>query len=195
MFKHILFVLLILSGTYYYWTTKPITHGPGIVAPDAPEQQTTRNLKTFQFKDYRLVPKANITMTVRVLSIKNYYFDNFTGLTPVDVVFGWGPMSDEENLKNVMVRQSDRSFHWEMANPPLRQQEMWRHAANMHLILPNPEIEEKVYQLREGHIVEIEGLLVNAESNQGWELKTSLERKDLGSNSSELLWIKNLTIL
>ncbi len=195
MIKHILFALLLFSGTYYYWTTKPVIHGPGIVAPETPKQTSARDINSFRYKTFKIVPKAKINMEVRVLSRKDYYFDTFTELTPTDVVFGWGPMSDERNLKKLMVRQSERSFHWEMTKPPIKQQEMWRNAANMHLIPSNGIIEEKVMDLRKGNIVKIEGYLVNAESKQGWELKTSLSRKDLGSDASELLWINNMTIL
>lgn len=195
MLKHILFVLLLFSGTYYYWMTKPVTHGPGIVAPEKPKQTSAHNIKSFNHKGFKIIPKAKINMEARVLSKKGYFFDTFSELTPVDVVFGWGPMSDEKNLENLMVRQSERSFHWEMTKPPIKQREMWRNAANMHLILSNSTIEDKVNQLREGHIVNIEGYLVNAESKKGWELKTSLSRDDIGDNASELLWVKDMTVL
>lgn len=195
MLKHILFALLLFSGSYYYWTTKPVTHGPGIVAPESPKQSSARGLDSFRHKTFNIVPKAKIDIEARVLSRKDYYFDTFSELTPIDVVFGWGPMSDEKNLEKLMVRQSERSFHWEMTTPPIKQQEMWRNAANMHLIPSSNTIEEKIRGLRNGHIVKIEGYLVNAESKQGWELKTSLSREDIGSDASELLWIKSLTIL
>jgi len=195
MLKHLLFIVLIGGGIYYYWTTKPVTHGPGVVAPDTPTQQTTYNADKLNFKDVELTPKAKINLEARVLSIKNYYFDTYSELTPTDVVFGWGPMSNEKNLESLMVRQSDRSFYWEMARPPLEKQQMWKHAANMHLIGSTQTIRDKINSLRQGHIVRIKGYLVNAKSSEGWTLKTSLNRDDIGDNASELVWIKSLTIL
>lgn len=194
MIKHLLFGLLLMGSLYYYWETKPVEHGPGIVAPDTPEQQAIYNGDKFDYKEIELTPKAEINLEARVLSIEKYYFDKYSDLTSTDIVFGWGPMSDERNLNSLMVRQSDRSFYWEMAKPPIQQEKMWQNAANMHLIGSTDEIKEQINFLREGHIVELEGYLVDAKASD-WTLETSLSRSDIGSNSSELVWIKSLTIL
>lgn len=195
MIKHLLFAALLFGGVYYYWTTRPIEHGPGVVAPETPVQEATYNTDQFEYENLEITPRATFKLEARVLSKKNYYFDKYSDFFPTDIVFGWGPMSDERNLKSLMVRQSDRSFYWEMIRPPIEQAEMWRHAANMHLIGSTQEIRDKISTLRKGQVVEIEGFLVNAKSPEGWTLKTSLRRDDIGSNSSELVWIKSLTIL
>jgi hypothetical protein len=105
-------------------------------------------------------------------------------------------MSDERNLSSLMVRQSDRSFYYEMAKPPIEKHAMWRNASNMHLIGSTKQVRDKINSLREGHVIRIEGYLVNATSNtDGWTLESSLRRDDIGDNSSELVWIKSLTIL
>lgn len=195
MIKHILFLILICGGVYYYWTTRPAEHGPGVVAPDPPVQEVTFDSDEISYKNFTLKPKAGITLEARILSIKNYYFDKYADLTDTDIVFGWGPMSDERHLNKIMVRQSDRSFYWEMANPPIKRDKMWKNAANMHLIGSTQAIREKISSLRQGQIVKIEGSLVDAISSNGWKLKTSLSRNDIGDKSSELVWIKSLTIL
>ena len=195
MIKHLLIFVLLCGGVYYYWTTRPVEHGPGVVAPETPTQQTTYNRDQISYKDFTLTPQAEINLEARVLSIKNYYFDKYSDLSPTDIVFGWGPMSDERNLSSLMVRQSERSFYWEMANPPIKQQKMWAHATNMHLVGATQKIREKISALRQGQIVKLKGLLVNAKSQAGWTLKTSLKRSDIGDGSSELVWIKSLSIL
>ena len=195
MIKHLLIFVLLCGGVYYYWTTRPVEHGPGVVAPETPTQQTTYNRDQISYKDFTLTPQAEINLEARVLSIKNYYFDKYSDLSPTDIVFGWGPMSDERNLSSLMVRQSERSFYWEMANPPIKQQKMWAHATNMHLVGATQKIREKISALRQGQIVKLKGLLVNAKSQAGWTLKTSLKRSDIGDESSELVWIKSLSIL
>lgn len=194
MIKHLLFIVLLFGGVYYYWNTRPVQHGPGVVAPKSPIQEATYNADKINYKGLRLTPKAHLQLEARVLSIRNYFFDKYSQLIPTDVVFGWGPMSDERNLNSLMVRQSDRSFYWEMAKPPIKQREMWRHAANMHLIGPTQEIRDKISSLRRGHVVKIDGYLVNAKSEE-WSMKTSLSREDIGDNSSELIWINSLSIL
>lgn len=194
MLKNLLVLVLLSSGVYYYWITRPVTHGPGIVAPEAPVQKVIGDEEPFNYKGFSLTPKAKITFEARVLSIENYYFDSFTDLTNTDVVFGWSEMSDERILDELLVRQSDRSFFWEMTAPPIQQRKMWRQTANMHLIGPTKEIRQKIKALRKGHVVKIEGTLVNA-SSESWTLKTSLSRDDIGSGSSELIWINSISIL
>lgn len=195
MLKHLLFIVLLCGGAYYYWTTRPVVHGPGVVAPDTPKQKKAYHVDKMHYKGIQIVPKAKFTMEARVLSIKNYYFDTFTDLTPTDIVFGWGPMSDETNLNTIMVRQSDRSFYFEMTNPPIPQPKMWSHTANVHIIGPTQDIRDKVQSLRKGQVVRIKGYLVNATAPEGWTLKTSLSRTDIGKDSSELVWINSLSIL
>lgn len=196
MIKHFLFIVLMIGGVYYYWTTRPVAHGPGVVAPETPVQEATYKAEKFTYKNFEITPKANINLEARVLSIKNYYFDRYSELTPTDIVVGWGPMSDERNLSSLMVRQSDRSFFYEMTKPPIKKHAMWQHASNMHLIGSTQQIRDKINSLREGHVIRIEGYLVNATSpKEGWTFKSSLRRDDIGKNSTELVWIKSLTIL
>ncbi|MGM0545077.1 MAG: hypothetical protein ACQEST_00010 [Bacteroidota bacterium] len=196
MMKHIIFALIVIGGIYYYWDTRPVHHGPGVVAPQTPMQEATHKEDKLNFKGYEITPKATINLEARVLSIKNYYFDEYSELMPTDIVFGWGPMSDERNLGSLMVRQSDRSFYWEMTKAPIAKGEMWRHASNMHLIGSTQQIRKKINDLRKGHVVRIEGYLVDASSpDEGWMLESSLNRDDIGRNSNELVWINSLTIL
>lgn len=195
MLKHMLFLVLIVGGVYYYWTNRPVTHGPGVVAPKAPVQENAFDVDKLNYKDIDIIPKAKFKLEARILSIEHYYFDNYSNLTPTDIVFGWGPMSNEKNLESLLVRQSNRSFYWEMTEPPIKKQEMWKHAANMHLIGATQKIRDKISSLRRGQIVKIDGYLVNAKSPDGWTLETSLSREDIGNKSSELVWIKSLSIL
>ncbi len=196
MMKHIIFALVVIGGLYYYWDTRPVNHGPGVVAPQTPVQEATYKADNLNFKGHEIVPKATINLEARVLSIKNYYFDQYSDLAPTDIVFGWGPMSDERNLGSVMVRQSDRSFYWEMTKAPIPKTDMWRNTSNMHLIGSTQQIRDTINNLRRGHVVRIEGYLVDASSaEEGWTLETSLERDDIGGRSSELVWINSLTIL
>lgn len=195
MMRHLLFFIFIIGSVYYYWENRSVTHGPGMVAPDPPVQEEVSDKSEIRFKNFTLLPQAKIRFEGRILAIKTYYFDTFSNLTATDVVFSWEAMSDERNLNTLMVRQEDRSFYWEMTKPPISKPQMWEQAANMHLIGPTEEMRDKINSLRKGHVVQVEGLLVNAESSKGWSLKTSLSRDDIGDGSSELLWIQKLNIL
>lgn len=194
MFKKLFLIVVVCALGYYYWINRSISHGPGVVAPKKPVQELTRNIGDIEYKDYILNPRAKITFEARVLSVENYS-DTYADLAPTDVVFAWGPMSDERNLDKIMTRQSERSMHWDMANPPIDKRKMWSHAANMHLISPTEQIRDQIQSLKEGHIVSISGYLVDAQSTQsGWKLKSSLKRTDRGRGSSELVWIKSMSI-
>ncbi len=194
MIKKLFLLFIIIGAGYYYWTTRPISHGPGVVAPDAPVQRDIPKVPDISHKNFTLDPKAEIQLEARILSIKRYR-DIYTDLTKTDVVFGWGSMSDEKNLKSLFVGQEDRSLSLKIADPPIDPPEIWTHIANMHLIPSTEEISDKINSFRKGHIVRLKGYLVDASSHtNGWELKTSLNRKDRGKGSSELLWVKTLTI-
>ncbi len=195
MVKNLLCIILLCSGMYYYWNNRPVEHGPGEVAPEVPVQESIYKGDKINFKGFELTPKATISFEARVLSLKNYFFDEYSELVPTDVVFGWGPMSDERNLNSLLVKQSDRAFYWEFTKPPIKRNKMWQHASNMHLIGSTMDIRDKISAMREGQIVKIDGYLVNAKSPDGWKFETSLSRDDIGEKSSELVWINSLTIL
>lgn len=194
MFKKLLVILLIGGGIYYYWTTRPITHGPGVIAPDSPKQTKRYNEKNLSLNGIDIADKADITMEARVLDIATYD-DAYSDLTATDVVFGWGPMSDEVNLDKIKITQSNRTYDINMGRPPIEPREMWKHTENMHLIAPTKEIKDKISSFHVGNIVSIEGYIVNAKSPSGWALKSSLKRGDHGAGSSELVWIKSLRVL
>jgi len=195
MLKHLLFIAILVAGGYYYWITRPITHGPGEVAPKEPVQEKAFGIKDIQYKDFTIVPLAKFNMEARVLAIKRYYADERTDLFPYDVVFGWGPMSDERNLDHMLIKQSDRDYKWEMTKPPIPMDKMALYSENMHLISSNQMIEEKIGELRPGHVVKINGYLVKASSEKGWTVTSSLTRSDKGRGSSEIIWVKELEIL
>ena len=195
MLKHLIIFVLLCGGGYYYWTTRPVTYGPGVVAPDKPVQEAAFNIDKIHYKNFDIETKAKIKLEARVLSIEHYYFDKYADLTPTDIVFGWGPMSDEANLNALMVRQSERDYSFEIIKPPIQQQKMWRSTANMHLIGSTQEVRNQLNSVRKGQILRIKGYLINAQSPDGWTMKTSLTRDDIGKDASELVWINSLQIL
>lgn len=194
MFKHLLFILILVGGSYYYWTTRPVNHGPGVVAPKEPVQKKLLRTKSFDHKSSTITPIAEFETESRVLS-KERYHDEQAEIVPYDFVLGWGPMSDERNLDFILVKQSSRSFYWEMTKPPIPQNAMSNHSTNIHLIPSNEVIHEKLKEVRRGHVVRMKGKLVNVISQDGWEYKSSLSRSDIGKNSAEVLWIEEFRII
>lgn len=195
MLKHILFVIILVGGGYYFWTIKPIVHGPGEVAPNQPFQQRAYGVKSLEHQNYKFIPVAKLELEARILSKKKYYEDRETEFAPYDLVIGWGPMSDERNLSKIMVKQVDRSFYFEMIEPPIPIQKMHNNTAIMRLVVSDEGISQKIQDLRIGNIISVKGYLVNAQSNDGWSMKTSLIRNDTGREAAEIVWVKELSIM
>lgn len=196
MLKHIIFIIILLFGSYFYWTTRPVTHGPGVVAPSEPSQREALGfgIETINYKTYDIKPLAEIDIEARVLS-KKKYSDQYAEVLPYDFVLGWGPMSDERNLDKILIRQSDRFFEWEMITRPIPRPQMIRHSANAHLAPSDQTILGQLRDVRLGQVVRIKGYLVKIDSESGWSIKSSLERDDYGKKGSEVIWIKEFQIL
>lgn len=195
MLKHLIVSILIIAGGYYYWTTRPISHGPGEMAPNEPKQEEAFGIKDIQYKNTVISPLAKFNMQARVLAKKSYYTDDYADTIPFDIVFGWGPMSDEKNLNQILIKQSDRNYYWETTEFPIPQNKMKLYSANMHMVPSNQVIKEKLGSLRNGHIVNIKGLLVKVSSNAGWNIKSSLTRTDRGKKANEVVWVQEIEIL
>lgn len=194
MLKHIVFIAILVGGGYFFWTTRPITHGPGVVAPSEPTQRNAFGIRNIDYKTYEIDPMAEFNIEARVLS-KKRYTDRMAEAAPYDFVLGWGPMSDERNLDQMLIKQSDRYFNWEMTSRPIPQMEMIKHTANVHLIPSSQEIEDKMAMVRQGHVIQIKGFLVEIKSDNGWSLKSSMKRNDFGKDASEVVYIKEFNIL
>lgn len=195
MIKHILFIILFFGGSYYFWNTRPVHHEPGEVAPNKPKQTLAYGVSDIEFQNYKLTPVSSFKATVRVLSKRKYFDDMQAEVAPYDFIVGWGPMSDSRNLDYLLVKQNDRSFYWEMAKPPIPQREMVTHTANIRLIVPDKEVQDKLDEVRIGHIITLDGYLVNVKSEaEGWMVYTSTSRYDIGPDAAEILWVTDFNI-
>lgn len=195
MVKHIFFILLMVAGGYYFWNSRPVIHGPGEVAPNEPVQQQAYGLNDIAYQDLKLSPFAKIDIEARVLSMKRYYEDRESKFAPYDYVLGWGPMSDERNLDKILIKQSDRFYNWEMIEPPIPINKIRSSSANVRLISSSEEILEQLKNLRIGHVIRIKGYLVDVQSKDGWTIKSSSIRTDTGKEASEIIWIREFSLL
>jgi hypothetical protein len=194
MWKTILVFLAITIGAYQWWTARPESHGPGIVAPNAPLQRELSDAPSFVYKGYRVAPLARFAIEARVLSREDYRFGRQAELSPIDLALGWGRMSDEVVLKRLEVRQSDRFFYWSAAEFPIPRQEIEASATNVHVIPAESGIEQALRRLRRGNVVNLRGYLVRVEADDGWRWVSSLSREDTGNGSCELMWVEELEV-
>ncbi|MDO9453970.1 MAG: hypothetical protein Q7J29_14055 [Stagnimonas sp.] len=193
----LLALLLIVAGwqAVQWWQLRPVRQSQGVLAADEPEQVAS-DAAPIQFDQYTLKPRASYRIRARVLSRKNYRLGREADLSPVDFALGWGLMSDSFIIDALDISQSGRFFwmHWD-ATAPAPESELMRHAANVHLIPASKVIRRQLAKIRPGQVVELQGLLVDAASNEGWNWNTSLTREDTGAGACELFWVQHAEVL
>jgi hypothetical protein len=187
-FKKIV-VLGALLYTIYWWHTHnaSLNPPPGVLAPRAPRQIDIENGASLQHGDFTLRPRARFELTARVLSRKNYS-DQGAALAPVDLAMGWGRMSDSSVLKQINIQQYSRFYYWQVREYPIPHDEIVTSSANMHMIPANDDVLDTLKNIRQGEVVRLKGLLVDA-SRSNWYWNTSLTRADSGMGACELVYV------
>ncbi len=188
-------VALALWGAYNGFVSRERTHPPGQIAPDAPYQRNFENGKPFQVKDFTLTPRAKFSLTARLLASERYRTDAGADLSPIDIAFGWGPMSDTSLLSLLKISQSGRFYFWHYKDQlPVSHDVIIRSSANMHLIPASSSVKDKLYRARVGDVIELEGELVDVTRANGWQWKTSMTREDSGGGACELIYVTSVAI-
>lgn len=170
---------------------------PGVLAPEEPQQTAVSNGRPFQVGDFKLEPKADFSLTARVLSQAIYRFDRESVLSPVDLLVGWGRMSDSSVVGHLRFSQRGRWGYWRWSGsaPPIPSREIETSAANMHMIPAETWIEHQLRRLRPGQLVRLDGQLVNASTSDGFRWDSSLSRTDTGGGSCELFYVRYLSVI
>ena len=106
MFRLIMFLLVAVLAWQWLWPAQTIALGPGVMAGETPIQQGIGDREAFMMDDYRVTPLADFSIRAKLLSRKSYFLGQESDLSPVDFALGWGPMSDEEILKDIEINQS-----------------------------------------------------------------------------------------
>ncbi|MCF7854489.1 MAG: hypothetical protein K9N51_06825 [Candidatus Pacebacteria bacterium] len=194
LFKIIFLVFVVVWFGYEWWRNRPVVHGPGVVAPEAPEQvMIEEEVSPIVFGDYRLTPLASFQVEARVLSRERYWFGREARLAPVDLALGWGRMSDESVLKSIDISQSNRFYRWHVKQFPIPRRDIESSSCNMHLIPANGVIARRIKRVRVGQVVRFKGSLVEIESSNGWRWKSSLSRGDTGAGACEIVYVTDFS--
>lgn len=195
MWKKIFVAALVAWGAYRWWSSRPVSHGPGVLAPDSPIQLTVLDARSFEYKGYRITPLARFSLQARVLGREDYSSGFAADLSPTDLVFGWGHMSDDAVLKKIDISQSNRFYQWHVNEFPIPRREIETSSANMHLIPSTDTIERTLKKVRAGSLVELRGYLVRVDTKDGSRWISSLTRDDTGSQSCEIIWVEEITVM
>ena len=191
-------LLVVLVG---WWFSPPMhsahAREPGVLAPDTPEQHDIDHGSPFPDGDFMITPLADFTMTARVLSRADYRFDHAAALSPTDLAFGWGRMSENSVLAELDISQSNRwyYYHWSTAVPPIPRDEIVRSSANMHMIPADNDVRAALKLVRPGDIVHLEGQLIEARGRDGSDWRSSMTRDDTGDGACEVVYVRKLVVM
>ena len=186
--------LAIFAAYQMMFSVSEVNHGPGVIAPNLPTQQELRGEAGFTHNGFNIQPLARFNIEARVLSRKNYSFDEESKLAPIDLALGWGSMSDERVLDTMEIKQSNRWYHWRTDKFVIPRKEVIESSANMHLVPANDQVSESLDEIVKGNVVRISGYLIEAESSD-MKWRSSLTRTDRGANACELIYVQSIEIL
>ncbi len=177
-----------------WWRLRPVQQANGVLVAEDPRQQPVE-IDGFNYRDYRLSPRASYHLRARLLSRESYRLGREAELSPLDFALGWGVMSDNRVLDALEISQSGRYFwlRWGEA-APASETEMLRHAANTHLIPADDSVRRALARMRPGQVVALDGWLVDVAAEDGWQWQSSLSRSDTGAGACELLWVRSASV-
>ncbi|WP_413586739.1 hypothetical protein [Bdellovibrio sp. HCB274] len=187
----------VVIATFLHWNGRPVAVPEGVLVKDNPSQESIpENERKAIITDVGIAePLANYKIRARVLSTNRYWFDPGAAISPIDLALGWGPMSDSRVLNELSIGQSLRYYHVKWRNPPIPENEILRHSANVHIIPANTIVKDLLFSLREGNLIELDGQLVVFSGKSGGEWKSSLSRDDRGAGACELMYVTSVRVL
>jgi hypothetical protein len=191
MANKVIAVMILVFLAYWFWPEADISYGPGMVAPNAPVQSAVSKSE-FYFKGYKIKPVAEFTLKARVLSRADYSSDFGADIMPVDLAFGWGPMSDESVLNQIQITQRKRFYYWYTEKLPIPRRQIVSHSANMHLVPATEYVLQQLKNIKKGHVVSLKGYLVNIEHKSRRTLRSSTTRQDEGAGACEVIWVEDI---
>jgi hypothetical protein len=193
-----LFIILAVVAVsvlgYAFWPEKSITHEPGILCPDEPEQTECEDAATWKADDFTITPLADYDIRALVLRRKNYSGGPESDLSPVDLAVGWGPMSNQAIVDLLDISQTSRFYLWKAKRLPISAKEIGESSANMHIIPADDDVRDALDEVCKGSIVRMRGKLVRVDGSGGFCWISSLKRTDTGNHACELMWVEKLEI-
>lgn len=193
--------ILTVVAVLGWWFSPPIrlahAHAPGVLAADAPDQHDLDHAASFSDKDFTITPLADFSLTARVLSRADYNYDPVSSISPTDLAFGWGRMSDSAVLAKLDISQSGRwyNYHWSTNEPPIPKDEIIRSSANMHMLPADDTVRWELKQVRPGDIVHLQGQLIEARRADGSVWRSSMTRDDSGDGACEVVYVRSLVVM
>ena len=173
---------------------RSVSLGPGVHAPLEPLQRSSTGLP-IKLRRFVLSPRAEFEVTGKILSKRNYRRDRLAAVVPWDFALGWGPMSDEQNLRALTITQGSRFAFIGGRVPGLERVILDRSYANLHLSPADTAIEEALAAVPSGALIRLRGRLVDLSLPDGALIPTSLDREDTGPGACEIMFVQSAVVL
>jgi hypothetical protein len=207
MWRPLLVIILIFAALYgaYWYMNKPeiseINPDPinTNLEPNQSNIARSSNMKIeFVNLEATIYPRANYSISGRILSKRKYIRSWKSKLSKWDFVLGWGDAAKEDKIINLDIRQSVRWYSFKVAaNVPMSGQYLSTHTANIHIIPDNKNIEKALLFVKKFDIVKMTGYLVDVHGNSAGKKVswlTSTISYDKGDEASEIFLVKSLKI-
>lgn len=177
-------------------TDPPVLHRPfNLAQPPFQGPVERAGAESIVFKGFELVPVAAYQVDARILSRKDYLFDDWANIAPVDLVLGWGALALPDNANQLSHDQADRAYYWWYENSQnLTVPFVRSHVGMTHVIPMTKSLEDDLFTARPGDVVTIQGWLVDLINQEGLRWHTSTVREDYGPSSTEFLLATALVI-
>lgn len=180
---------------YFLWEQRPVRYGPGIIADSKPAVAKVDFPNSIETSNFIITPKFEISGNVRVIAKNRYWFEDMSHISPIDLLFSWNRMSDEELLKQMLVKIDERSYHVQMTKPPYQRGNIHEHLMMAHIIPASKQIQDKLLSIRRGQLVSFTGYIVDIENRLGTEWVSPVRDKLPANRSSQWLWVESFSLI
>lgn len=156
-------LLMIIAGRFLYYSIYPApTLPPGITINIDPQVTEISDVPPFTVDNFLITPIATISLQGRVIVKEVYKNDVFSAISNVELILGWGVMSDSTNLSKMHFGLTDRvyiySYRYDMA---LRREEISSHMAHTMIIAANSEVAKVISKIHIDSLIQLSGYIVN----------------------------------
>jgi len=148
--------------------------------------------------DISITKKAAYTVRGIVTGRENYYSGWNSLISPADVALCWGRLAENGTYKRLKWSQGNRWYFWSAGNDfGYNNDFVAQHSSNNHIIPATPNLAKAVKSLKEGHVVEMTGHLVDVaavKKSENYHWNSSTSTADRGDGSCEILYLTRLKL-
>lgn len=167
----------------------------GLALDRPPRQIELDTGQVLRIDDLDIRLRAEFGLVARVLGRRDYRWDPWSALSPMDLALGWGAMSDPDVLSRIDIRQNGRFYFWRVDEFPIPRQQIEQSSSNVHIIPSSPALLDELDRVEPGDELRLGGYLVDVDRDNGSYWRTSMRRDDTGDGACELFLVTSITRL